>query len=110
MAFPTLSVAPTYPWSVTPEDTGLVSKAELGYVHGRRRFTATREKHSLRYELMTAADKALLQAHIESVGTHTAFTWTDPEETSHTVRYVAIPVLTQEFYNQWSTEFELLDV
>ena len=110
MAFPTLSVAPTYPWSVTIEDTGIVSTAEFGYVHGRRRFTATREKHSLRYEFMTAADKVLLEAHIKSVGKFLSFTWTDPSSVAHTVRYVEIPVLTQDYYDQWSTDFELMDV
>jgi hypothetical protein len=110
MAFPTLSVNPTYPYSVTPEDDGIKSEAEFGYVHGRRRFTKTRKVHSVRYQMMTNADKALLQTHVESVGIYATFSWTDPLGSSHTVRYVQIPTFTMDFYDHWSTEFELREV
>jgi hypothetical protein len=110
MAFPSLSVNPTYPYSVEQEDDGIKSESEFGYIHGRRRFTKTRKVHSLRYEMLTNADKALLEAHIREVGTYTTFTWTDPFGSSHTVRYVQIPRLTNDFYNHWSTEFELREV
>lgn len=110
MAFPTLSVNPTYPYSTRPEDNGLTSEAEYGYIHGRMRYTRNRETFKVRYEDLTNADKALLKTHIDTVGKHTSFSWTDPLGTAHTVRYVEIPEITMDFYDHWSTELELKEV
>jgi len=112
MAFPSLSVEPTYPYSIktVEADQGITTKAEFGYVHGRSRFTKKRKQFHLSYKDMIDADQVLLEAHFENVGIHTSFTWTDKDSNSFTVRYLGIPELTLEYYNHWSCEIDLLEV
>ena len=72
--FPTLSIAPTYPYSVQNENDGIVSDPNMGTQHARRRYSPVRRRiHSVAYKELTNADRLLFQAHINEHGIHNYF-------------------------------------
>lgn len=99
MAFPALSVTPSISgWEEGKAfDPTIRSQSEGGYVSTRPRFTRIPKKWKLSYSQGNAlplADKALLEAHEDSVHVGSgSFTWTNPMDgQTYTVRYVDGPI------------------
>lgn len=99
MAFPTLSRA-HLPIEITPEDNTIRSPFEAGYEHRRPRFTRTRRFLKVSYDMLSTADKDLLVAHFDSVGTHTNFTFTDIDSNNYNVYYDK-PIKYSKFVTGW---------
>jgi len=90
--FPSLTINPAYPLSEQREKTGLTTKSEYGYVHGRKRFTMARTTFGLSYPLIDGYDKALLEAHADEADVAETFYWRHPWTLVwHLVRYAEIP-------------------
>ena len=87
--FPTLSIYPIYPLKESRVDNTIKSDTEAGYVITRARYSKVRKKFNIIYQLLTAADKALLDTFIDTVsGATDSFTWVHPASgTSYTVRF-----------------------
>ena len=90
MAFPILSRGPKTV-DVDFEVNEIKSKFESGYEHKRKKFTKTRKKFTVEYDILYSADKDLILAHFDEVGTYTAFTWTDMNDTEFIVFYEKAP-------------------
>lgn len=86
MAFPNLSRGPKTV-DVDFEDNEIKSKFEAGYQLKRKRFTKTRKKFTVEYDILYSADKDLILAHFAEVGTYTAFLWTDMRGAEYIVFY-----------------------
>ena len=86
MAFPTLSRRPKEV-QIAYEANVIKSQFEAGYEHKRKKFTKTRKKWSLNYDLLPEADRDLLLTHFDDVGEYTAFNWTDQDSVVQVVYY-----------------------
>lgn len=91
--FPTLTNLPTFPLKESRVDNTIKSDTEAGYVITRTRYSKIRKKFEVLYTLMSAADKALLEAFIDTVeGATDYFTWTHPASgVAYTVRFSEPP-------------------
>jgi len=87
MAFPTLSIGPSS-YRKEPQDSDMRSGFEGGYAQARPRFTRNIFLYHIGYETLTAADKALLETHRDSVKSTVIFAWVDPTDgVTKNVRY-----------------------
>lgn len=70
-------------------DPAIRTPLEAGIVQSRARFTLTKTAWSLRYDMLSAANKATLQAfEIARLGGSDAFYWVHPiSGTTYTVRF-----------------------
>ncbi len=81
--FPTLSRAANFRQFTDDllDDPTIRSKMENGEVHTRPRFTATKQKWTVLYSYLTAADKALLKTLQDNVRVGAdIFRWTNPTD------------------------------
>lgn len=115
--FPTLSTPPVYPLKQSRDgDQFIKSKTEAGYVITRSRYSRVRNRFSIVYENISAADKALLDALITEVDGETGyFTWVHPiTNVSYTVRFDKTPEIEAVGYDgvsyYYNTAFDLLEV
>jgi len=111
-SFPTLSTNPSYPLRETYEDNVIRSKFEAGYEHTRPRFTKQRRIFTIIYNLLSNADKALIDDFykntIKGAG---SFTWTHPQaQTQHTVIFTKPPQFELVFLDYWKCEIELREL
>lgn len=112
LAFPSLSVNPSYPLIEEWEDNTLRSDFEGGYQITRPRFTRTRRKFSIKYHFLSDGDKTALETFLITVkGGADAFNWTHPmTNVVYTVRFEKPPQFSYVNYNIWRTEFVLMEV
>lgn len=119
MAFPVLSVSPSVNnWEEgKASDPTIRSQKEGGYIATRPRFTRIPKKWKVAYQqgnALTLADKALLEAHEDSVKIGAdSFTWTSPMDgQTYTVRYVDGPIAFKPLVGKllWEAAFGLEQV
>jgi len=109
--FPNLSMPPGYPLSEQRETTGLTTKSEYGYVHGRRRFTTARTIFRLSYPRLDGYDQALLAAHVDEADIAETFYWRHPwTGVWHLVRYAEIPAFELVDLTAWAAGITLQSV
>ena len=96
MAFPTLSRSPLHV-NVKYRENKVSGTSEDSYVYRRPRVTRETRIFTVTYDLLPTADRDLLETHYESVGLHTAFSWTDNEENTYTVYYDKPLSFTKQF-------------
>lgn len=118
-AFPTLSIAPTWPTDEEREDATIRSEMEGGYQHTRPRYTRIRRRFKVIYHMLPEADKSganKLDALVTTVREGSdSFTWNHPAtSTQYTVRFEKIPqykcVLKNAVTTYYDVEFTLLEV
>lgn len=80
LAFPILSVPPTYPLDESFEDLTIRTGYEAGYDHTRPKYsTGFRKTYNVKYINITQYDKLLLDSFISSVdGGASSFIWANP--------------------------------
>lgn len=107
--FPTLSHPPEYPLKETRIDQSLKSEVEKGYVVTRPRFTRTRKRIRVTYNVLSQADKNTLDTFVDTVkGDANIFTWTHPQSgTVYNVRFAKPPEFELFAIDYWKTEFDL---
>ena len=116
-AFPSLSVDPNYPITVTRVDSAIRSPFDGGYEHRRPRYTRDRKRFILQYNALTTDDKDTLQTFLDSTrGTADSFTWTYPNipnddyaNQDFTVYFDKLPEFRHFAYNRWRTTIELIE-
>lgn len=94
--FPTLSIPPIFPIEIEREDNVIRSQSEAGYELTRPRWTRIRKTFTVKYQLLTPADKALLDTFIDTTtcGAY-LFNWTNPaDSTVYSVRFAVPPKVT----------------
>ena len=93
--FPTLTINPEVPLNENQEDPTIRSKFEGGYELTRPRFTRIRKAWTIKYRLLPAADKVLLDTFFNAtvLGGADAFNWTNPiTSVVYVVRFTEPPV------------------
>lgn len=110
MAFPVLSCGPDFSLPKKPLQNTISSGYEGGYEQKRKRFSRQIYEWPQKYPVLIAADRALLQAHIDNVGAVTIFSWTDPDGVVRNVRFVEVPEIAKAGPNHWSCEFTVREV
>jgi len=116
--FPALTAVPGYPLEERYSGiSSLTSKAEAGYVHGRKRYTTMRKIWSVYYPYMSSTDKNTLDAFVVTVGgTAIDFDWTNDDPNcadsppDYEVRFLDIPVFKLVDVDWWEVSFELLEI
>lgn len=103
---------PEYPLKEERLDSTLRNDMEGGYEQTRPRFTRIRTKFTLKYAVLSQADKVTLDNFVASVmGAANAFSWTHPTTgTVYTVRFEKPPAFELIVYGWWSTEVVLVTV
>lgn len=107
--FPTLSINPSYPLDETREDSVIRSIFEGGYEYTRPRFTRIRRTWTLKYELLSQADKDALDNFLVTVrGGADAFLWTHPvTNQTYNVRFVKPPTFSLSKYADGSHRYDV---
>ncbi len=113
--FPTLSRNPT--WGDYQQsrayDPTIRAKSEGGYVKTRARYTRAPKKFTAIYNYLTSTEKASLETFEDTVGVGAdAFTWSDPDAVSHTVRLAEAIIFTRvtQGTGRWKAEMTLEEV
>lgn len=107
--FPALSHGPEYPLKESRVDQALKSESEKGYVLARPRFTRTRKRFHVTYNVLEQEDKDALESFVETVKGDTGiFTWTHPQSgATYNVRFSKTPEFELWTMRLWKTELEL---
>lgn len=110
--YPTLTINPSEPMGVKPEDSTIKSDFEAGYMQTRSRFTRKRKTFNIVYDLISDADKNTLEAFVETVKEGSlSFDWTEPlTSTVYVVRFQIAPEYETVIYGYWKTSFVLEEV
>jgi len=80
VSYPTLTMKPVYPLSVTLGDNVISSSKDAGYRHKRARFTRMPKIFELNYVAMSHEDLQLLLNHYNSVSGASSFFWVNDGE------------------------------
>jgi hypothetical protein len=111
MAYPTLTILPTYPISEKLLPSSIKTQFEAGYLLARSRHSRDRLIFQLNYKNMGQTDKDSLFNHMKTVKDVDTFSWTHPvTSTVYTVRYEAIPEFQLIQVALYNVSFALIQV
>lgn len=107
------TLVPDYSFETTREYKTLISKFENGTEQRRQKWSANLKSWKLIYKNQSATDKGTILTLFDAKkGAFTAFTWTNPEDsTDYTVRFKEDSlVISFNSARLYDIEFELLQV
>ena len=108
--FPTLTANPVQPLEEGGEENVIRSPMEAGYEKTRARYTRSRRNWAIRFENVTAEDKAAIETFHDTTVGHGAdsFSWTHPTTAEVvTVRFGSRPKYVNTVLTYWNIEIEL---
>ena len=111
--YPTLSRSPNFIIEEMAFDPTITTRYESGAIKSRPRFTTTKKKFEVPYNLLTAADKALLLTLQSSVLVGSdKFKWTNPDDDEEYWVRLERPMkfeMERREFNLWAVKLALIE-
>jgi hypothetical protein len=116
--FPSTIPAPSYPFECEYEDNSIISRFEDGSQQSRRKFTRSRRKWTLKWDMMTREEYQTLMNFIANTVFFSAnsFNWINSDTLDEAnpetveVRITKVGKWTNNALHYWSGDIELTEV